>query len=56
MQVIKRASAMYRSAKRDVLNLYYSVYNTIVVDLPWVLKTFGQGTVNIADLISLSFK
>ena len=34
--------ALYKNARRDVLTLYYRVFNAIKVDLPWCFKTLGR--------------
>ena len=41
-RAVRRASALYKNARRDVLTLYYRVFNAIKVDLPWCFKTMGR--------------
>ena len=42
MRAVKRATSMYKNAKRDVMTLYYRIFNAVVVDLPWVFKQIGR--------------
>ena len=37
-RTVRRATAIFRNAKRDVMTLYYRIYNAIRVDLPWAFK------------------